>query len=404
MRTRTATRAVESVQYRAIVLAGAAATLASSLLGAPAGTTYAEPSYCGIGDVRLLGYSDALDKKAFGGQTVADLSGLAYDAARDEYYAISDRGAGGDARFFMLSIPVTSERIGAPAVGAVTNLRRPGGSFFGGSDFDGEGIGLRANGEVLVSSEGGASPLLPGPSIRRFSNDGRFIEELPTPPRYFTGASGEGTDNQTWDSLSLSPSGESLFTANEAALTGDGQTADLRSRIRIQRFAAAGSSFERAEQYYYLTEPARSATDLGIAEVEALSDTELLVLERGFVAGQGNTVRVYRVSLSGAEDVSGLGSLSLAGLLPLRKTLLVDLATCPSLGAPIKPGAVQPNTLLDNFEGLAQGPVLADGRRSLILISDDNSGAGQTTRIVALSLPPEAAGYDPAIHPGPVKP
>jgi two-component system sensor histidine kinase KdpD len=35
------------------------------------------------------------------------------------------------------------------------------------------------------------------------------------------------------------------------------------------------------------------------------------------------------------------------------------------------------------------GPVLPGGRRALILISDDNGGANQTTRIVALGIPVE---------------
>jgi hypothetical protein len=125
---------------------------------------------------------------------------------------------------------------------------------------------------------------------------------------------------------------------------------------------------------------------VGVAELTALSETELLVLERGFVSGSGNTVRIFRVSLEGAEDVSDEPTLSGAGLDPLEKKLLVDLVTCPSGGATLPPGATQPNPLLDNFEAMTLGPRLPGGRRSLILLSDDNSATNQKTRIVALAI------------------
>jgi hypothetical protein len=70
----------------------------------------------------------------------------------------------------------------------------------------------------------------------------------------------------------------------------------------------------------------------------------------------------------------------------VQKELLVDLADCPSNGAKSPPGAVQPNPLLDNFEAMTLGPVLPDGRQSLVLASDDNFGASQTTRVIVLAV------------------
>ena len=64
-----------------------------------------------------------------------------------------------------------------------------------------------------------------------------------------------------------------------------------------------------------------------------------------------------------------------------------DLASCPDEGATIPPGAVQPNALLDNFEAMAFGPYLPGGRHALVLLSDDNLGANQTTHLVGVALP-----------------
>ncbi len=90
-------------------------------------------------------------------------------------------------------------------------------------------------------------------------------------------------------------------------------------------------------------------------ELVALGGDQLLALERGFTAGVGNTVRLYRVSATGVPDVSGVESL--ATLTDPRawlgKQLLVDVADCPPAGATAK--QPQPNPLLDNIEGMALG-------------------------------------------------
>ena len=100
----------------------------------------------------------------------------------------------------------------------------------------------------------------------------------------------------------------------------------------------------------------------------------------------GNTVRIYRVSLDGAKDVSNVESLAATNVEPLQKELLVDLSNCPSGGAKAAPGAVQANPLLENFEVLTLGPVLPDGRQSLVLVSDDNFNSSQTTRVIVLAV------------------
>jgi hypothetical protein len=77
------------------------------------------------------------------------------------------------------------------------------------------------------------------------------------------------------------------------------------------------------------------------------------------------------------------------GVRLVRKTLLADLVNCPSLGATA--GQPQPNPLLDNIEGMAvtgqrghegRGP----GRLNVLLVSDDNQNAVQTTRFYSLRV------------------
>jgi hypothetical protein len=82
-------------------------------------------------------------------------------------------------------------------------------------------------------------------------------------------------------------------------------------------------------------------------------------------------VRIYRTSFADAAA-------------PAYKQLVVDLADCPPAGA-TTPGT-QPNPLLDNYESLAFGERLRDGRRELLVGSDDNFSAGQVTRLLRLAI------------------
>lgn len=371
--TRTANSLRFLISTLAVLLAVCAATFAASGLATAAPPRSDMPT-CATG-VDFLGFSDALNKRTYEGMSVGGLSALTYDQRRGVYYSLVDNGpaATSEARFYTLRLPTKGVALGEPQILDVTTLKDGSGQPFTASNFDGEGVTLTRRGDLLVSSE-------TEPSIRRFSLDGELLEELPVPRKFKVAPQGEGQRNQTFESLSPSPNGRSLFTANEGYLLADGETADGSDRIRILRYEDRGrDGFVPAEEFFYLADPG-----LGVVEIVALSEDELLVLERGFRSGVGNTVRVYKVSLEGAEDVSDEPSLAQPGLEPVDKELLVDLADCPPSGA-TTPGT-QANPLLDNYESLVLGPRLRGGERTLLLQSDDNFSAGQVTRIVALGV------------------
>jgi hypothetical protein len=110
-----------------------------------------------------------------------------------------------------------------------------------------------------------------------------------------------------------------------------------------------------------------------------LPEGGLLALEREFVDGLGLSVQLFHVALDGATDVSGLESLAGQTYTPVKKTLLYDFA---------RSGFVP-----DNLEGLAFGPDLPDGDRTLVVVSDNNFKALlQQTQIVALRLHSDVRG------------
>ncbi|WP_433334577.1 esterase-like activity of phytase family protein [Spirillospora sp. CA-294931] len=315
----------------------------------------------------LLGFSDALDKRQLRGTDIAGLSALGL-ARPDRAVALVDNIGTSPARIYDLSLRLGH---GGPRVVPrdVTTLKRPDGSPYTGADFDGEGLVVEKSGRtILASSE-------TEPSIRRFTrSDGRQSAELPVPARFRVAPAGEAARNQTFESLAATPDGRTLYAGMEGPLSPDGP------RQRIIRYdGRSGRDYRPSAQYAYQTDPA-----LGLVELVALRHGGLLALERGFTAGVGNTVRVYQTSTAGAADVSDVPSLASLPQTALKKKLLVDVVTCPPSGATAK--QPQPNPLLDNIEGMALGGHTRDGRRVLYLVSDDNGGATQTTRLYALAV------------------
>ncbi len=90
-----------------------------------------------------------------------------------------------------------------------------------------------------------------------------------------------------------------------------------------------------------------------------MNNTDFYVLERGYdPATNRNDVKVFLATTRGATQVGGKYKLSGTETV-MRKRLIFDFGMLPLLRS-------------DNVEGMAYGPRLSDGRRTLVLVSDDN--------------------------------
>ncbi|MDH6450365.1 MULTISPECIES: esterase-like activity of phytase family protein [unclassified Streptomyces] len=328
----------------------AALAAAACLTGAGPAAASAPVRHACSPSVSLDRFSDALDKTTYDGTFVGNLSALAVD--RDgSLAALSDRSAlfGLDARTLAPRkvVPLADEN---------------------GAALDSEGLVIDRDGTRLVTSE-------TEPSIRRYSADGRILDRLPVPASLQVAPAGRATSNQTFEGLTLMNGGRTLLASMEYALSGD-----TTGTVRFQTWQRHGKSWQPAAQYAYRTD----AAFLGVPEVQALPDGRLLVLERGFTSGVGNTVRLYLADPRRATDTSGIENLTgQSGVRLIRKTLLTDIASCPSLGATAK--QPQPNPLLDNIEGMVVTGH-EKGRLKVLLVSDDNQNAVQTTRFYFLRV------------------
>jgi 3-phytase/alkaline phosphatase D len=263
---------------------------------------------------------------------------------------------------------------------------------------DAEGIAMGRSGRIYISSEGVQSrdPRVP-PSITIYNRRAEYLGQLPVPERFIAPERGEVTrgmrENAGFESLTMTPDERHLFTATELPLVQDGPppSFDHGGLGRILEYQADGDSFRPAREFAYPLDAVAKAdftprTSInGVVELLALSPTELLVMERSFSVEPGESprsvarIRIYRASIAGATDVSRVESLQKQGdVRPVKKTLVLDLADVKGLSPEL--------AALDNFEGLAFGPTLADGSRSLLIVSDDNFSARQRTSFLLFRI------------------
>jgi hypothetical protein len=339
--------------------------------------------------LQFLGQAIIPTGTTFAGTQVGGLSSITYDPSRNVYYVLSDDPSQfNPARFYTFRIDLDgSFDAGDLHIAGVTTFQAPGGGPYTFGTIDPEGLVLTKDGRLVLTSEGFTNQLV-DPFLRFYDVQGQFLGSLPV-PSYFLPTADHSSGvraNLAFEPAGVPPNGRFFFTGTENALFQDGPAATVAngSPSRLLRYNLQTGRLDR--QYVYWTDPIAQApippTNFavnGLVELLPLNNEFMLAMERSFsvgVPGTGNEIKLYRVALPGADDVNGIESLagSLGSLRTAQKTLLLDLGT---LGIP-----------LDNVEGMTFGPDLPDGRRSLIMVSDNNFAASQFTQFLLFAVSP----------------
>lgn len=337
--------------------------------------------------LEFLGQAIVPTGTMFAGTTVGGLSSITYDAARGVFYTLSDdQSQLQPGRFYTLGVDFSDGRLdnGDVSFLGVTTLLAPDGQPYAPTSFDPEGLTLAKSGELIVTSEGIATRAI-APWVRRYTLGGAYLGDLPVSDAFLPTSATHGVrQNLAFEAAAVAPNGRHLFVGTEGALVQDGPAATLGagSPARILRYNLSTGRLDA--QYVYDTDtiaeppvPPTAFAVNGLVELLPFNDQFMLSMERSFsvgAPGTGNTIKLYSVAFHGADDVDGLDSIApvLGSVRPVEKTLLLDLRT---LGLP-----------LDNVEGMTIGPDLPDGRRSLLLVSDNNFAATQFTQFLLFAL------------------
>lgn len=312
-------------------------------------------------------------------------------------YALSDdKGHDGEPRFYEFDLKIDKKIALIPkAVHFIVGLPEEQGRR---ALLDPEGLVRLPNGDFLIASEGSgdAKPRVM-PRIFRISESGRWKSDLPIPEKYLPEPVGQQTkgvqNNLAFEGLTSLAEGKVIFASTEAPLMQDLVLSqkDKGSFIRIIKFKDQGSySYKPSEEYAYRVDDLKSNSQgpeliRGVSEILALSENKILVLERGVrlqKKGWSITASLYLADLTKATNTLDMKTLSGAIFQPAAKEKLLDFETDLT--------QVRAGKSVQNFEALSWGPLLPDGRRSLLVMVDNNFSKRERTELVVFSVEGES--------------
>jgi hypothetical protein len=324
--------------------------------------------------------SYTLPQTDFKGTAVGGFSALSYDAQQDRIYGLVDDKS--NPRIYTLHLDSEASGFKTLNVKAVTPLQDPlktEGSASAGT-LDGEGIVLTRRGTVFVTSEGDRGLKIP-PRLSEFDReDGSWQQTLALPRQYWA-FDPEGnfelgvSPNRGLESLAINAEGDRLFAATEGPLQQD--ATHNYSRF-LHYWIGEPEPILISEHLYPLealnADPAEERYQ-GLRDLVSIDNAgHFLALEQSHSKTTGDRTVLYQLATGVATDISGMRTLppTLKGIVPILKKPLLDLADL--------------NLPLHNLQGLTLGPRLADGSRSLLLISDNGMNLGVPTQVVMLRL------------------
>jgi len=313
-----------------------------------------------------------------GSGVFGSLSGLVKDAHSDEYVAVVDDREGTRVAWLSITAPggrleVSPHRMQALRAGAGVDSRLV-------TQADLEAIVALPDGTFLAAEEGHRTKnALWPPALLKMTRDGTVTGMVDFPDEFqFTADGRTGLrDNQGFESLTLTPAGRVIAGLEQPLAQQPATTPDRGGEGRLIEFEPRGDTWRPGRQWRYTIAPTPRVAGFptacrdgenGRVELLAITETVLIAMERACwlnAAGTAaaNPIQLFAVTLSGDEA---------------RKTPLLDLST-------VAPRLSPALAHLDNFEGLAFGPPI-DGRRSLLLMSDDNFRKNQSTSFLLFAM------------------
>lgn len=330
-----------------------------------------------------------IPKDKFQDTVVGGLSAIAYSPEQDLFYVLSDdRSKRSPARFYTFQLEVRQNEQQQTKIASfkpqnVTLLFDEAGKKYKQGKIDPEGLALSPRNTIYISSEGNPSKDVE-PFIAEYEMaTGQKLSDLRMPQRYLTEEKSQGIqENSAFESLTINRTGLPqdpfrVFTATEDALLQDESLeGEDRARIRFLHYLVnpVGDPIIVAEHLYLLEPAPIEVVSNGLTELLALrTEGYFLSLERtyGFT---GAGAKIFQVIVGNATDTSNIDSLrgNINQIQPLKKKLLFDLQDL--------------DIYLDNLEGMTEGPRLADGSRSLVLIADDNFNDEQINQLLLFKL------------------
>jgi len=328
-------------------------------------------------------------------------SAIAYTGQGNKYLLLPDRGPGDGANSYSCRFHLAEITVSTPGkidfkLLKTTLFKTPEGNLltglskdFGpsGSRFDPEGIRVLKNGSILISDEY-------GPSVWLFDSTGKLKHKFLIPEKFLIQNKSDHAEkefppfnkkgrltNKGFEGIAISSDQKKWLAALQGSLIQDRNPTDqnLKTNGDNLRFLETSIDGKHLREIVYKMESAKN----GVNEILAIGEEDYLVLERDGDAGESaGFKKIFRISTKNATDVSKILELPApmlpVGIVPVTKTLFLDLLD-PKFGLKGKDFPAK-------IEGLAFGPDLPDGRKLLIITTDNDFKPDEPTWIYAFAV------------------
>lgn len=349
-----------------------------------------------INHLKFLSEYDVPYNKNFKNTTIGGLSGIDYNPAGKVYYMISDdRSEKNPARFYEATIIINKNKIDSVVFTDVKFLKNNSGNNYPNSNTDPyhtpdpEALRYNSRNNRFIWSSEGERIVKPGklvledPSITEINAEGNYIDTFMLPPQLHMHSIESGPrQNSVFEGVTFADNYTTLFVSVEEPLYDDGQRAGLHDSTGIIRILQFDMKTKKAvTQYAYILDPVahtpipQNAYKInGISDILSIGKNKFFVIERSFSTGRiACTIKVFIADVSSAENINNLSSLkNKQELKAATKKLLLNM---DDLGI-----------YIDNIEGVTFGPILSDGKRSLLFIADNNFNPLEKTQFLLFEI------------------
>lgn len=349
-----------------------------------------------VNHLKFLAEYDIPYNTNFKNTIIGGLSGIDYNAASNIYYLISDdRSDKNPARFYEAQIIINKNKIDRVAFKDVKFLKNDSGYNYPNSRSDPyhtpdpEALRYNPKNNTLIWSSEGERIIKPGrviledPSVTEIGVGGNYMDTFQLPSQLHMHADESGPrQNSVFEGVTFADNYKSLFVSVEEPLYNDGLQSGLNDSAGITRILKFDMASKKCvAQYAYILDPvayppvpANAFKINGIPDILSIGKNKLLVIERSYSTGRlACTIKLFLADISSAENINNISSLkNMPRLKPISKKLLLNM---DELGI-----------YIDNIEGVTFGPILPDGKRSLLFVSDNNFNPIEKTQFLLFEI------------------
>jgi len=292
---------------------------------------------------------------------VGGLSGIDFHSG--QYYIVCDDSK--NPRFYKANISFSNYGFDTIQLNTVITLRK----FDTFLDLESLVVDSVSN-EILLVNEGKIKQGI-DPSFFSVNEQGEFMNEFKIPQYFQASGKQRPRDNGVFEGLSRDFNNDGYWIATELPLKADGPKPKFTETNSPVRFTYFNKEKETTKQFAYLLDrvgkkPLGGFSVNGVTDVLAYAPNKLLIIERSYSSGyenQANVIKLYSVDYGKAVNTINYNILTRENYYPVKKELIFDFETVLEQLT---------NKSIDNIEGLCFGPILPNGNKSIILISDNN--------------------------------